>query len=446
MIRTVRNALFLVVIALAGVALWRAKQPPPPVYSELDIFLDGGFVQPRDPKIDNWEPTWPEDFDSQPLDSWVIESLKRGWDISNRDELRRALAEPIDVTNRSQAWLLGHLYDRVSEEAIWKGVLADHPNDLEAASWLVFHEPTLNGPQAVLDVLDNLDVSKFKLIDDRGGAEYRASQIEGVRCAALIEVGRAADAETACRHAFAMDGYSGMRTLAYALWERGDLPGAVAQARKVLADPKHHSDGAYFTLAGVLLASGKRDEALRIWAEGRKNFPYAWNLRPELPEKAPTPIEWMKQDTVWGREYAARELAWCGHIYLDFGMRERSEACFAASEKLDPVPAQAQRLVHAGELESPDAEKNALAAADANPHAMLLAAAAWVLEHDHRPVKALEYAKRVYALEPRNVQGVSVIWQACGDLKDWPCLLKYRDIEGLDSHLPPPDWQPIVRP
>jgi hypothetical protein len=84
----------------------------------------------------------------------------------------------------------------------------------------------------------------------------------------------------------------------------------------------------------------------------------------------------------------------------------------------------------------PKALAEALDAAKANPHPMLLAVVGWAYGRSGDSARAREWAQRALDQEPLNLHAAGVMQAACGEQADFACSLKYRKFLGMDTHLP----------
>src|SRR6267143_1581781 len=404
--------------------------PPDVAAADLRQFLDGMLVTSK--AAVSHEPIWPETPETRVL-PWVMYAMEHGYGVKTPEQLRKQLDVPIDELGRREAWMLEWLKDFPTLKRFWKRMLEKDPNDLEAAMRLAQIEADLNGAKAALDAIANVSGRTAK--NRSPMRSYSPGVLESLRCTFLLRVHRAEEAERACELAIELDERSGQLPLTMVLLALGKNKEALAQAEAVAKLPGRMANmTALFTLGLAQQYNGRDNEALVTWNVARARWPSDTVLAKAISGRKRSIFQWMEEEADLRRPWAADQLALCGHYYAELGMEDRSKECYRQSNRVAPGPALAHQLVYKGATDAAGALTEALAAVKTNPNSDLMTAVAWLSYRLGKLQEAQSWAQRVLELDPYNAKATSLIWQLCGDLKDYVCLIEYRKRLGLPTH------------
>ncbi len=401
--------------------------------ADLQAFFDGMLVPaPARAQRGLMDPPWPYDS-AAPFANWTLQST-RHFGISTIEQLHEVMRIPPEKLTRNQARALDLIHDLPTLAVYWRKALADDPNDAEAAAGLALTLKEVESQKAALEAISK--TSGEKADGDPSSGFGSGGYLESIRCELLIGEGRAKDAQQACELALKIDGTFGQRTLAKAYIAAGDGPAAIAQAERALQTWRRNFPNAWFTLGLAQQVAGDEEGARRTWSVAQQHWPKDPFLAKALAGPKRTMTQWQQDENEnLYRPLQARNLASCGHFYAEAGITDRSEACFRLSEKLVAGPALAQRLIIEGTTGKPtEVLERAKAAAAANPHPDLLAAVAWLLQHAGQYQEARKWAGQALEKDEDHEKALSLMWQACDQLKDYLCTIEYRQKLGLPTH------------
>jgi len=408
-----------------------AVTPPDVANAELKRFLDGMLVtsKVRPPN----ETIWPMEPGYRQLD-WLMPASKKGWGLETTEQLRAYVDVPVEKMNRTHAWFLGYMTDYPTALEVWRKLLREDPDDLEAAVKVATLAPSLKGPKAALEAIAQSS-SKTAQNRDSRNAVFTPAQLEGLRCVLLLRTQRLEEARQACNIAYELDTSFGARTLAKVLLALGKYKDALVQAELVAKSPGRMNDsGALLTLGLVQQHNGLEKEARATWNVALARWPRDKLLNKAVSSPQRSVFDWEEDELALYRPALAEELALCGHNYSELGMQARAQECFRQSEKVMEGPALAHQIVHLGETEPRKALELATAAIKRNPNVKLLSAIAWLLLRDNKVDEAKLWVERALAQEPFDVKSTSLMWQICGKQKDYVCVIEYRKRLGLPTH------------
>jgi hypothetical protein len=93
-------------------------------------------------------------------------------------------------------------------------------------------------------------------------------------------------------------------------------------------------------------------------------------------------------------------------------------------------------LVFLGVTKTDDALAKVTAALDHNQHAnvYLLSAMAWLQLIKGKVEESKRWLVRALEVNPRDVKSTQLMWEVCGEQKDYVCLIEYRKRLGLPTH------------
>jgi tetratricopeptide (TPR) repeat protein len=410
--------------------------------AELKQFLSGMLVTSETRPV--MEVVWPV----QGLElayQWVEESLKAGWGIENRDQLRMRLQASPNKTTRSDAWLLDRLSDYPSSLRVWKKLLHEDPNDLGAAIWVANLLEALEGPQAALDAIARTSGRTARIVNPRGRKSSPA-QIETIRCELLLLARKPDEALKACNLASEIDELYGEVMVSPVLLAMGRKKEALVQANVVAKAPGSMlGPYALFALGLAQQENGLDKEAVMTWNVALARWPRnAWLLQ-AIRGARRTVFEWQEMMAVSYNRAIAKELAFCGRLYSELKLDARAAECYRDSERIQAGPALANKLVFLGTTSPAAALEQAKAAVKANPDVDLMTAAAWLLFQMKKVDEAMQWVDRALAADPYDVKASSLKWQLCGEQKDYVCLLQYRKRLGLPTHFDVAEYRDVER-
>jgi tetratricopeptide (TPR) repeat protein/predicted Zn-dependent protease len=409
------------------------KPSTAPTASDLKLFLNGMLVTSsvRVPR----EPVWHSEGNQQLW--WVLLVLKDRWGIETIDQLRKAVDRPIADLERNDAWLAGWLKDYPTSFTIYKKVLRENPDDLEAAIAVLDLGFLFESPESAIAGVEKLSGKTLKQADRR--APRSPAFFEERRCALLFQVGRIKEAHKACNAAIALDDTKGARDLAKVLLAEGKFKEALVQAQLALKLPPNTNEplDAFkreFTLGLAQQHNGLQKEALTTWTNALVKWPTNKLLLRAVSEPMRSVTEWEPDEVAIHTPRLAHDLATCGHYYAELKMEERSKECYRLSEKLQPGPALAHQLVHLGATKPEEATARALKALETLPNVHLMSAAAWLLIRQKKFDAAGVWVEKALALDPDDVKATQLKWQVCSEQKDYACVIDYRNRLGLPTH------------
>lgn len=435
------GVLVAVGVGIAGCKKKPEEVAPAPTEQQLDdkkkadlqAFFDGMLVPAADAtQRGAMDPPWPI-TDNTPFASWSLQNTQRHG-VATIEQLHELMRVPPEKLTRAQARALATIYDLPTLAVFWRQELTAHPNDLEAAVGLVLALDSVESTKAALDAIAKVSGEK----EDDGPTPGKTSggYLESIRCELLLKEGRVQEAMRACELAVKLDRTHGVRTKAKALSATGQHPAAIAQAERALQTWRRNFPSSWFTLGVVQQAAGDEAEARRTWSVAQQRWPKDPLLAKALISPKRTITEWEKDEGVMLHDrLTARNLASCGHLYAEAGLQERSEACYRVSEKLIVGPAAAQRIIFEGMKGKPaDLVESTKAAATANPHPDLQSAVAWLLIRTEVYEPARTWAAKALEQDPEHEKALQAMWQACGGLSDFLCVIEYRSQLGMPTH------------
>src|SRR6266851_2912560 len=342
-----------------------AVTPPDVANAELKRFLGGRLVtsKVRPPN----ETIWPMEPGYRQLD-WLMPASKKGWGLETTEQLRAYVDVPVEKMNRTHAWFLGYMTDYPTALEVWRKLLREDPDDLEAAVKVATLAPSLKGPKAALEAIAQSS-SKTAQNRDSRNAVFTPAQLEGLRCVLLLRTQRLEEARQACNIAYELDTSFGARTLAKVLLALGKYKDALVQAELVAKAPGRMNDsGALLTLGLVQQHNSLEKEARATWNVALARWPRDKLLNKAVSSPQRSVFDWEEDELALYRPALAEELALCGHNYSELGMQARAQECFRQSESVMEGPALAHQIVHLGETEPRKALELATAAIKRNPN------------------------------------------------------------------------------
>jgi predicted Zn-dependent protease len=406
---------------------------------EMKRFLDGMLVTSDVPPVHNM--VWPVyELNSY---TWFQEVFSNGWGLKSRDEVKAFLARPVEDMGRTDAWLLDKLGNTARSVDIWKALLREDPDDLEAAIRVAQLVAVFEGPEAALSAISKTSGRTARMFDKRGISQSPGI-IEGLRCELLLLVGKPARALSACSVAAEVDEHLDNEFLAEALLASGRKKEGLAQAQRAAKVPgKMQNANALFVLGLAQHENGLEQEARTTWALMRARWPQQEGLFAN--GRVPTVLDWERAGER-GRHYrSALLLGECGRLYSELGLTLQVEACWTLADKVDAGPATANRAVFIGMTDPKAGLAIAKTAAATNPHIELLTATAWLLYHDKQIDEAQQWTDRALARNSWNVKAMSLKWQLCGEKNDYVCLISYRKQLGLPTHFNQEQYRDAAR-
>lgn len=311
-------------------------------------------------------------------------------------ELRARISGPV-TDDRSLAWLLGSIPDPLREKAVWALLAKKHPNDLEVILSLATSQAMLGEREQALKTLRAADPKKAELVDARGAA-VSPSAIFTLQCRILLRQNKLSEANAACARAIALGSKRyGPIAFAEVLYLQGKYEAALAQVENSLGVDERSQRA--FIVAALINQKLGRSEAAKAQFDG--SFGLSVALHASLDDQR-TPAQWLALLDHFEDVRVAYSLAQCGHHYLDLELPKLSEACFAASEKIDPFPAKVTRLEHQ---------------AEADPSAALKAAPVLLSRSDD--AELLQVVARAHAQAGAPHEGIPALRKALYLLAPW---------------------------
>lgn len=407
-----------------------AEAPESIADAELRRFLDGMLITSDAEPPD--EATWPTNVEGS-MQFHIMYVAKKKFGIETPAELAALLSRPVDELNRSDGWLLSHLHDVPRAREVWKRLLEKDPEDLGAAESLAATTELIDGPRAALAVAAKLDVSRLRSRDRRGGETPAGFELS--RCRYAFRSGDYALARRFCSAAQALDEDRGGVTLAMTLLALGKHKEGLAQINQAMKSPGvARSAGAFLTLGLAQQLNGDEAGALATWNVAVARWPEYPPLVRAASGLRQSPAAWFAEEEWVADEHDATWLAYCGYVTAELGLLDHSTACYEASARLVPGPAQAHQLVFLSRTDLPEAHRQLTAAIAAAPHRELLTALAYVLYREGKYAEARTYLERVIAERWNDAKAMSLMWQVCGKQSDYLCVIEYRKRLGLPTH------------
>jgi tetratricopeptide (TPR) repeat protein/predicted Zn-dependent protease len=410
-----------------------ASLPTPPDVAEADLklFLDGMLVTSNTPP--SYETIWPGD-DSLQLD-FIKTGLQKGFYINSPEELRARLDVPVEQMTRLDGYLLVRkIDDYPTALRVWKRILREDPDDLEAALLTARFEAYLTNPRAALE---DIARSSGRTVQRRSRHDNARSpgRLEGMRCALLLLTHRLEDALRACDLAIELEDFYASIDLVNVLLALGKNKEGLTQAQLVAKSPA----GARNALAALALGlaqqyNGLEQEARATWNVALAAWPNNVLLRKAVSDPRRSIDGWQEEEFAEERPALAEELAVCGHYYSELGIESRAKECYRQSERSVRGPALAHQLVFLGRTKPDQALAQAIVAVKANPKPDLMSVVGWLYLHQNRNEDARVWVQRALDSDPNHVKSMSLMWQICGELRDYPCVIEFRKRLGLPTH------------
>lgn len=294
--------------------------------------------------------------------------------IYDEDTLR----ERLDRTSHTQgqAWVLSWVGDSPREIAVYRALLAAHPENTQYRSALI---DALSHTAAWEQAIEVIEAGRGRAIVN---PEARAPQVgEGYLdrelCYVLWSQGRLEEAKAPCRAGTAL-GKSAFawRTRAWVLLGLGDDSEALTAAETAVELAPDASYGqhvlgvARFAVGDLEGARAAWTEALRLWSS--YNEPW-WALHMENPTVERL-VTGQRQHLFQER---AKDLAECGHYYLEMELPEYAKGCLAAADHQWPGISDAVRVHHLGISDPKAALELAMASLEDDRHPFVLANGGW---------------------------------------------------------------------
>ncbi len=347
----------------------------------------------------------------------VLERVSRKFGITTAAELREALLDP--SPSRSQAWLLEHVWDSPELIRVFGVLLQQDPDDLEALHFRAQAQAAIGDLDGAIATLARASTETARIRELRAfGGSLKPSAIRSYQCAFLFKQRKLEEARARCNEGLA----AGSQTVsnAYlariALWQ-GDLEGAEAFAREAVAHVGSYGYREWTLLAVVLSAQGRPHEAAE-WARRAPNVLAARALLKRVNKPA---REWLVFEENEDRAGAASELGECGHVYLELGLLDRAERCFALSEGLADGPADAERAVHLSETDASRALLALEPVLKRSHHPDVLVARAAIAHKLGKDSEALAWIERALAAFPGHEGAYSLLHDVCEKPSDAGC-------------------------
>jgi predicted Zn-dependent protease len=409
-----------------------AATPPDDTNVELKRFLDGMLVTSKVPPPE--ESVWPvEPTQTQQLD-WLKDVYKNGWGLETNEQIRAYVSTPVEKMNRPHAWLLGYMKDYPTTLRVWQKLLREDSDDLEAAIKFAQLAESLKGPKEALEGIARSS-GKTAQNKDKRNKVYSPGQLEGLRCSLLFQTKRLEEARQACNTAYELDTSFGARTLVYVLLALGKKKEALVQADLVAKSPgRQKNAGALLTLGLAQQYNGLEQEARATWGVALARWPRNALLNKAISGPQRSVFDWEEDEAAQRKPFLAEDLALCGHFYSELGMQPQAQECFRQSERIMEGPSLAHQIVYLGKTKPREALALATAAVQRKPHVKLFSALAWLLLREKRVAEAKVWVERALAQEPLDVKSTSLMWQVCGEQKDYVCVIEYRKRLGLPTH------------
>jgi tetratricopeptide (TPR) repeat protein len=408
-----------------------------PTRQELRRFLDGMLITSDVPPP--LEREWPPSPNATSIDVILPSWIKIKLQLETKEQVRAFIDVPPAQMDGQRLLLADWLHDRLSWLTYSLAELRKDPTNAALAINAAGREIGDGDYERAFQVL--------AAVPDEAAARIpRRAYFEHLRCLSAFRTRRYPQAVTACNLAGELDEALGYRTLVKVLLATGKKSEALAQAKEMAARPGRGRDPkVQLTLGLAQQANGQAQEALATFSLARLRWPHNELLGKALDGPWRSILEWDELEQAADVELAARQLATCGLYYSELGMTERSDLCYRRSEALSNGPALAARLVHLGSNDGPLALAKALEAVKANPHPNLMTATAWLLRRGGKNAEARVWVEKALAVDPDDVKASSLMWEICGDEKDYLCVIDYRKRLGMATHFNVAQYQDARR-
>jgi len=139
-----------------------------------------------------------------------------------------------------------------------------------------------------------------------------------------------------------------------------------------------------------------------------------------------TAEEWLAEEEAEDRASSAYDLATCGHVFLELGLKERSERCFTISSRLLPGPAEAARALHLSETRPQQALTDLEPITRQSEHQSVLGAMGIVLHRLGRDREALPWLEHALAKDPTDWRARAATADVCQRLAEPECEKRVR--------------------
>jgi tetratricopeptide (TPR) repeat protein/predicted Zn-dependent protease len=413
-----------------------AEVPEDAAQKELRRFLDGMLITTDVPPPQ--ETVWPSSPAVASMDMdlpWFNERFG----LQTKEQARAFIDVPPEQMDSRRLDFADRIRDGISELLHSQAALRKNPADEWSALELAQVETRIGDSEQAFNALAAVPPEAVARLGNRAYFEH-------LRCLAAFHTARYPQAVTACNLAGELDEALGYRTLVKVLLAMGKKREGLAQAKILAAKPERGRDPKLqLTLGVAQQANGQDEEALATWSLAHLRWPQNALLGKAVHGPRRTVLEWEKEEQAIELDQQARFYARCGLLYSELGMNGRSELCYQRSSALAQGPALAAQLVHLGASDQPAALAKALEAVKADPHPNLMTAVAWLYKLGHKPAEAKEWVQKALAAAPEDVKATSLMWELCGDEKDYLCVIRYRKRLGVSTHFDVAQYQSLRR-
>lgn len=357
----------------------------------------------------------------QPMVDRILPALGSRFGLSTREQLREAVQGPVPPS-QGMSWLLSFLFDNVRMLEIAREMLQRDPKNLqaridEAGIWM--SRGDLAAARAVLYAPGS---EEAELRDTRGMVKG-ISALYTNRCRVSRLMGDLEQALEACRKSVALGSTTnGPVELAAVLFALGHAEEALASINSSKSSNSREPH-AGFLRGAILQHLGRTAEAREAWAAVVDYGPVV-TLKLEEQRK---PRHWVQAmddyaQAQWPYAYGA-----CGHNYLDLGLEEHAEACFAVIRKRSPHFVDSERVDHLSETDPEGAVRMGTRLLRKQRHPAILRAVAAAQQRAGRPQQALALLDEALRLDAGVQRASEVLSRICTALKDPDCLKTFRE-------------------
>lgn len=345
--------------------------------------------------------------------------------IVSLDQLARSLRASWPETpgsepelSRPHAWMLSAAQDDPGQLRVWTAMAWKDPDDLEATYEAVRAAHSLHDFGAAEALLAHAQDRALVLRDDRGGP-WTVADLEYLRCLVYRDHRSAKEALPFCLRAATGTSAAGpLLAMGRVQLLLNDAPGAVPfldRALNQLDSPAGDRAAAHFLRGVALRAQGMEADAQAAWNQALAEEPGFFPADRAVRGVDATSEKMLASDAAYRSRRDVLRLVGCGHLYLDLGLPQGAERCFAAAQALWPGGgwSEAERLAHHAEGDLQGALNQGQAVLAKSRTAPVLDAVGWILHRQGKDAEARPYFDEVLRNDPRDLDALRGWTEVC---------------------------------
>jgi len=354
----------------------------------------------------------------------LLPFLAAAYGLKTPDELRRALQRTGPYDARYDGGLAKVIGDFPRQLDIYEAIGTENLTDPIRAS-AALAKVHMGRLEEALQDLEHARRHGYGSKEPTG--LFTRAELVAQLCRLRRSLGQLNEAREECEAAIKAGARAeGSRTLAKVLIATNHSAEAFALAEESIRVQPTAS--AWYAKAVSLETLGRRPEAVDAFKGALRVDPYyapaEWALETSTSSAAARLQLEIGWQTIADAEWTGR----CGHIYVELGLPERAERCFAESERIDQGLGTAERIYHLAETNPTVALQKAEAVPAGQRHRLLWWVIAAIHHQQGRDAAAKPALERALDRDPRYAKAHRLYVEVCEALHESECVRHHQGI------------------